>query len=651
MFPPVMKAHKGMARAGPIEWRVEELDPQFIFKFNLFSARYFIIEILSSDKALEPCFYMDVGYGFRPEYEITFPTTQHGIYIIRRRARLRRLRFDPCSDRGDFVLRLRTASTLKSARKAGSASDCSMHLIDARDQIQTPPPARIDNPEVYFDSIIKLSRAHFAAADRKNAEVAPVISFVCPVYNTSPNYLDALSSSFETQSVGNWELLLCDDGSSSTATLAWLDRHGGHPRIKVLRNPQREGIAGATNLGVFAAQGEWVGFIDHDDALAPFAIEHLNQAIVDRVEAEFIYTDEVIADAKLKPTGFFFKPAFDPVLLSGVNYINHLSLYRRRRLVGMGGLRLGYDGSQDYELLLRYLAGLPATAIVHLPYPAYLWRRDGNSFSASFAGLATANARRALGAAYADQGGDCLVEAALVPDLHRLRLDRRRDAWPAVSIIVPNRDGFELIDRLLTDLMSRTDYPHLEIIVVDNGTTDPRVLQLYEALGRSHANFHVDLTVEPFNFARQINKGLRRARGDALLLLNNDIEVHDSGWLKEMVACLDYPETGIVGARLLYPSGKIQHAGVILGLSGLAGHWFAGSEGITPGPMNRLKVRQSFSAVTGACMLISRPCYEATGEWDETIFAVAFNDIDYCLRAALSGFRAAMQSEKLQVFG
>ena len=368
-------------------------------------------------------------------------------------------------------------------------------------------------------------------------------------------------------------------------------------------------------------------------------MDQIIEALEKEPDATFLYTDEVVADAKLKPHGYFLKPAFDPVLLSGVNYINHLSIYRRDRLREIGGMRQGYEGSQDYDLLMRYLSGAAEGRILHLPYPAYVWRRDGRSFSAKFIEKATQSARRAIAEKYAVGGAPALVDPALDTNLHRVRFDRRERAWPRVSIIIPSRNAFPLISRLLDDLLKRTDYPDVEIIIVDNGSTDQKVLDLYETMRKTHAAFQAEIEAEPFNFSKQINRGLRLAEGEYFLLLNNDVEVLDPSWLKEMVCCFDYPKTGIVGARLLYPDGSLQHAGVIVGLGTVAGHWFCGMPATFPGPMGRLNVRQSFAAVTAACMLLSRQCAEAVGEFDEQTFAIAYNDIDFCLRAGRAGFR------------
>jgi GT2 family glycosyltransferase len=190
---------------------------------------------------------------------------------------------------------------------------------------------------------------------------------------------------------------------------------------------------------------------------------------------------------------------------------------------------------------------------------------------------------------------------------------------------------------LTEGLFDATDYADFELIVVDNGSTDPDTLALYEGLRRG--NFTLDIAPAPFNFSAQVNRGVALAKGEAILLLNNDIEVIEPGWLAEMVGCLAYADAGIVGARLLYPSGDLQHAGVAVGLGGLAGHWYLRRPADFPGPMGRLSVRSAMTAVTGACMLVTRACFEAAGPFDEANFAVAYNDVDFCLRARAAGFR------------
>jgi|SRR5664279_4968177 len=466
----------------------------------------------------------------------------------------------------------------------------------------------------------------------------PYFSFVVPVFNSPPKYLDDLLLSFESQQRGLAELILSDDGSTADETKSWLARHSDTKNLIVVSSSQNRGIAAATNIGIARASGRWVGLIDHDDALAPFLISQLVKALQQRPDCQFLYTDEIVTDRKLQPEAYFLKPAWDPVLLSGVNYINHLSLYKRDRLLGIGGLREKFEGSQDYDLVLRYTAELQDHEILHLPYPGYLWRRDGESYSVRQLEDATRSARKALFQHY-QNSGTIEVDQAVSPNLHRVRFDIGRFGWPLVSVVIPSRDSLSLISTVLDGLTTQTDYPSLEIVVVDNGTTDEGVLALYERYRQGPTPFRAIINRESFNFSRSVNRGIAASTGEYVLLLNNDIEVLEPNWLKEMVSCFHYPRTAIVGAKLLYPDRSIQHVGVIAGLGGLAGHWFIGRDEDFPGPMGRLWVRQSLSVVTGACMLISRECLAAIAKFDEVRFGIAYNDVDYCLRAVNAGFR------------
>lgn len=493
----------------------------------------------------------------------------------------------------------------------------------------------------HFRHVIALAAA---AEDREgpaigDAERELLISFVVPVFNTNPKYLADLLASFQIQPQNLCDLILSDDGSTSLATQRWLDEHCAVKGVTILRNKRNLGISAATNRAITQAAGRWIALVDHDDALAPYAVSQIAKALERSPGCQFLYTDEVIADGDLRPVDYFLKPAWDEVLLSGMNYVNHLSLYRRDRLVKIGGLREGFQGSQDYDLLLRYTRGLDLGEILHLPFPAYLWRRDGASFSAKFLDTATGNARRALAESYAKGDRTAIVGEALSPDLHRIRFDLVRSEWPLVSVIIPSRDALPLISKILDGLTRVTDYPALEIIVIDNGSKNSAVLALYDKYRQGGTPFTACIEEELFNFSRSINRGVAMAKGGLILLLNNDIEVLEFNWLKEMVSCFDYPETGIVGAKLLYPDRTIQHVGVIAGLGGFAGHWFIGRDESFPGPMGRLRVRLSLSVVTGACMLVSRSCVEETGLFDEEVFDIAYNDVDYCLRARSRGFR------------
>lgn len=491
-----------------------------------------------------------------------------------------------------------------------------------------------------LQTAVDLAAADAAVPSRfRSIGEGPVLSLVTPVYNTPPAYLDDLVRSFAQQEPGLAELILSDDGSTDPRTIRALEALEGRPGIVVVRSARNQGISAASNAAISVAQAPWIGFIDHDDALAPHAVRQIVQALATHPECAFLYTDELIGDAHLRLIDYFLKPAFDPVLLSGVNYINHFSIYRRDRVQEIGGLRLGFEGSQDYDLLLRYLAGIDEGKVLHLPYPAYIWRRDGRSYSARQLDKATRHARKALEEAYAPKHGPVSVGPALAPALHRVQFSMPPGGWPHVSIIIPSRNQHHHISRVLDGIFSRTDYPNLDVIVIDNGSTEEAVLDLY-ARYRQSPGFRAEIHVEPFNFARSINRGIRFARpGAHLLWLNNDIEIESADWLKEMVACTAYAGTGIVGAKLLYPDRTTQHLGVVAGFGGYAGHWYLGEDEAYFGPLNRFAVRQSLSCVTGACLLVTPECSERVGLLDEERFAIAYNDIDYCLRARRAGFR------------
>ena len=647
----------GVARHAGDVYRAITNDPQFLFPTPPKEVSTLVLYLLGErDGALTPRVYFNWGGGFSQDDSDGCDGARAALIRLDLRGcrDLRRLRFDPLEAMAEFTFvwavdaegeaLAREVEPELAAWEARRATVARRNIVASDFAPAAPgrPFGFARKPKTMHEHFL---RASVLAGRELKGRFAtppptPLISFVSPLYNTPVTYLDDLYASFRQQVSGYAELVLSDDGSASPETLKWLGRRENEPGLVVLRNGVNRGIAAASNAGASVARGRWIGFIDHDDALAPHAVAVLLRALEDNPRARFFYTDELIADRQMRGLDFFDKPAFDDVLLSGVNYINHLSLYARELFDAAGGFREGFDGSQDYDLLLRALSRLSRNEIRHIPYPAYVWRRDGRSFSVKFIEKATANARRALAEAYAQEGRPADVEPAVLSDLHRVRLDLRAGARrPKVSVVMPNRDAFRLFSQAIEGLFEQTSYPDFEVIVVDNGSTDPDTLALYERLKRERPNFTLDMTPAPFNFSRQINRGVALAKGDAILLLNNDIEVISPDWLEEMVGCLGYRGVGVVGARLLYPGGDLQHAGVVVGLGGLAGHWFLHRPADYPGPMGRLAVRSTMSAVTGACMLVSRAAFEAAGPFNEENFAVAYNDVDFCLRAKAAGFR------------
>jgi len=631
-------------------WKSIGDDPAFEIRFSPVRKKLVVIHIAATDEAIDPKFYVNRGRGFREKDTVTLPAGQRFIVTadVGTIGTICALRADPATFPTTLRFDVAAFSSSKAAEKHISA------LLDDGGQAERVDLGKLPQ---YWTKMPKLALGkrspsrtiQYAQASYRLASELPApavsatagawLSVVVPVYNAPPRYLDDLVRSFEEQGEEGTELILSDDGSNSPETRRWYETQRPKDNVRFVLNARNGGIAVATNAGLRQARGLWVALLDHDDVIAPHAFKVVRHTFEQHPEANFLYTDELVVDDTLRPTGLMLKPAYDPVLLTGVNYINHFSIYRRSRLQEIDYLRTGYDGSQDYDLLLRYLDGVPEDSVLHLPYPAYWWRRNGRTYSRKFMEAATTHARKALGERFAQRRQSIRVEEALTDTLHRVMFDLPDTTWPKISIIIPSKDSLDLISRVLKDIFEGTDYPNLEVLVIDNGSADKAVLDLYDHYRQAYPQFSATITPEPFNFSRSVNRGLGAATGEHYLILNNDVEIIEPGWLKEMVTCLAYERTGIVGAKLLYGNNKLQHAGVIIGFGGLAGHWYMNKPREFGGPMNRLHVRNSMTCVTGAVMLISGECARAIGTFDEENFAVAYNDVDYCLRAHKAGFR------------
>ncbi|MBB6483406.1 glycosyltransferase family 2 protein [Rhizobium lusitanum] len=635
--------------ADPELWKSQGDDPAFEIRFSPVRKKLLVLHMAATDEPIDPKFYINRGRGFHERDAISLPEAHRFIVTadVGAVGTICALRADPASFPTTFRFGIKAFSSAKSAEEYVT------QLLNTGEKTERVDLGKLPRhwtkvPKLRFGKRAANLTIRYADANyRLAADLAPLpvsatagtwLSVVVPVYNAPVRYLDDLIRSFNMQAEQGTELILSDDGSTSTETRQWYKSQPAADNIRLVLNERNGGIAAATNSGLSQASGRWIAFLDHDDVVAPHAFKLIRHTLEQNPDANFLYTDELVVDDTLKPTGVMLKPAYDSVLLSGVNYINHFSIYRHDRLREIGYLRTGYDGSQDYDLLLRYLEGLPEQSILHLPYPAYWWRRNGKTYSRKFMDAATTNARKALTERFERQQQPVQVEGALTKTLHRVVFEPPRE-WPKISIVIPSKDNFDLISRILHDLFEKTDYPNFEVLVVDNGSTDPAVLNLYERYRRSHQNFSAAVVPEAFNFSRSVNRGLSAATGEHSLILNNDVEVIDAGWLKEMVSCLAYDRTGIVGAKLLFPNDKMQHAGVVIGFGGLAGHWYLNKPKEFGGPMNRLHLRNTMTCVTGAVMLISGDCLRKIGLFDEENFAVAYNDVDYCLRAHKAGYR------------
>lgn len=455
-------------------------------------------------------------------------------------------------------------------------------------------------------------------------------SVICPVYNTPAWLLEQCVDSVVAQTHENWELILVDDASSSLATRRALTAQDGRDaRIRVVTMEENGGIGVATNAGLAAAGNDYVVFMDHDDRLAPAALEWLSTCCP---EADLVYTDEDKITEDGEHWAPFFKPSWSPRLLLGLNYINHLTCIRRSLVDEVGGIQEGTDGVQDHDLLLRLSErGLK---VAHIPYVAYHWR----AWSESVAGNPASKVEvEALGVEMVQRAIDRRgwnATAALgdgAPFNYRV-LFNELDERPLVKIIIPTRDHVRMLKDAVDGVFARTDGVDFHLVVVDNGSEKPKTLDYLDQLQRDHDNVTVIRIDDAFNFSLLCNSGAAAGpETPYLLFLNNDIQVLHRNWLQQMVGWLNAePDIVGVGAKLLFPDRTIQHAGVIIGFGGIAGH-YAAREDNQPRLGSLHDQAREVACLTAACFLVRTKDFETIGGFNEDL-QIDFQDVDFSLR-------------------
>ena len=472
---------------------------------------------------------------------------------------------------------------------------------------------------------------------------AGLISIVIPVCNTPERFLREAVASVEAQSYGDWELCLHDDASDQPHVRRVLgELQARLPNLKVTRSEVRSGIAAATNAALAGARGRWVAFLDHDDLLEPDALA----AIVEchqRTGATIVYTDHDVLgdDGVLRHP--YFKPDWNHDLFLAQMYLGHLVSIERAKVESIGGLRSDCDGSQDYDLILRSVA--TGASVAHVPKVLYHWRAHAGSTAAN-----------ADSKPYAHEAGKRAIQRHVDATHPGARVDDGRHLFcydvrypyaehgPLASIIIPTRDGLDLLRTAVDSLLSTTEYPKYEIIVVDNGSVDPATLAWLDGMSR-RPDFRVLKADVPFNWSHLNNLGAREARGEVLVFLNNDTEVTGRDWLQRLVENALRPDVGVCGPMLLYGDHTIQHAGVVVGMGGWADHVFKGerpihAQNLFVSPIMRRQVL----AVTGACMVVAKDKFERFGGFDES-FIVCGSDVELCLRAYDKGYATVYVAE------
>lgn len=511
------------------------------------------------------------------------------------------------------------------------------------DKNQQAAVAHVDDLAVNYESWIR-DFDTLSEADREQISQhigtfrsRPLISVVMPVYQTPEHVLREAIESLINQLYPHWELCIADDASTAPHIRDVLDAYSAKDsRIKCAYRQSNGHISEASNTAFALATGEYVALLDHDDVLSDHALYMVAEAIQRHPAADVFYSDEDKLDANGKRCDPHFKPDWSPELFYGQNYLNHLTVYRRSAIEAVGGFRTGFEGSQDYDLALRVIKATKGP-VVHIPHVLYHWRiYDGaGTMSSDNLHKATSAARQALREHFADAGPAVRIEGVM-GSFHRVvRPDP--SPWPRVSVIVPTRDYLDVLRMAIDGLENRSDYPDLEIIIADNESVEPETLA-YLAAAKARG-IHIVECAGAFNYSHINNLAVATSTGEYVLLLNNDISMIESGWLKEMVRHFADPEVGIVGPKLLYPDGTLQHAGVVIGIGGVAGHRYVRFPGDYTGPFCRLALAQDVGAVTGACLLIRRTVFDEVGGLDADNLAVAFNDIDLCLKVRSAGYR------------
>ena len=645
-------------------------DPHFRIRHYL-AAGWYMVEVQLSfrDAMATARFYLDTGQG---ESEAqSFPLLVRNGRLAKRLIWLPaagRLRFDPTTIPGEFAIEqfrivrmpaglargrmLKKLKALHPKYQTTSAEASQAHNAStaALRQDYAALFERTGTGSVsYAEWIEKIEPRYIPSRAEQKTQLEswdwkPKFSILLPVYNTPEPYLCECIDSVLAQTYPHWELCIADDASTQPHVRATLSEYAdADPRIRVNFRDRNGHIAAASNTALALASGEFVALLDHDDCLAEHALFAMTQALRLHPAAQLAYSDEDKLDETGQRCDPYFKPDWSPDLLYSQNYFSHLGIYRRELVLFTGGFRAGFEGSQDYDLVLRCAAHLSHPGeVLHVPQVLYHWRMAEGSTACGHdqKDYASVAARTALQQHF-DAWHPGTQASIIAPGIYRHRWPVPEPA-PLVSLIMPTRDGYEHLKTCIDSIVRLTTYPNYEILLVDNQTTCPHTLAYMRALqagneGGGHVRLlHYD---HPFNYSAINNYAASRSHGSILGLINNDAEVISPEWLTEMVSHSLRPDVGCVGAKLYFPDGTIQHAGVVLGIGGVAGHSHKYAAGSASGYFSRLHVTHNVSAVTGAALVVRKEIFDAVGGLDAENLRVAFNDVDLCIKVMQRGYR------------
>jgi GT2 family glycosyltransferase len=619
-----------------------------------------------------PALYPDYGDGYSHAEMIRLPEPDASGRIealVLLKYATRSLRFDPSIRRARFVLRqfdlarlgrasalLRMLSGFRGAdgrRDWGRSADAALAFLRtastngisvAAADLFSRQPYRLQHLQGDYSDWVRrydsIGRLDFKAMQQRAQALGdgPLISLLLPAYATPETWLRRCLDSVLGQAYPHWELCVADDASPDPRVRAVIGEYARRDaRIRFVFRPENGHIAEASNSALALARGEFVGLLDHDDELRPHALLEMAEAIRADPGAALLYSDEDKIDTEGRRFDPYFKPDWNHDLLLSQNYVCHFTVIRTDLVRAAGGFRAGFEGSQDHDLILRCIERLEPSRIRHIPKVLYHWRaiEGSTAFARDAKDYASLAGSRAVAEHLVRTGRDAEVEE--LPHGHFRVRWRVPQPAPRVCIIIPTRDRVELLRNCVDSIRALTDYRSYRIVVVDNRSSDAEALAYLGSLAGEEGVQVLRYDAE-FNYSAINNWAASQCDGDVLCLLNNDIEVLAPDWLSEMVGHALRPEVGAVGAKLYYPDGTIQHAGVVLGIDGVAAHVYAGMPKEYPGHGGRALVTQALSAVTGACLVARRDVFEQVGGLDERL-QVAFNDVDFCLRVGRAGYR------------
>lgn len=471
---------------------------------------------------------------------------------------------------------------------------------------------------------------------KEKFKMEPKFSLIVPMYNTPENYFEELVNCLINQTYKNWELCLADGSKEENQKIREIVEKDDRIKYKFLN--ENKGIAGNTNAALEMATGDYITLVDHDDLIPPFCLYEITKAINENEEVEFIYTDEdKISGDSIKRYDPHFKPDFSIDTLRSNNYITHLSVFKKELMDKIEGFRDKYDGAQDYDIILRAVEN--TNKILHIPKILYHWRVHQNS-----------TAMLSDAKPYAYEAGIRAIEDHLKRqklqakvthggDMHGVyQVEYEVEGNPKVSILIPNKDSVKLLKNCINSILTLTTYKNYEIVVIENNSEKQETFEYYKQIEQNEKVKVIFYPEKGFNYSKIINYGVKNCDGDFVLQLNSDTKLLTPNWLEKFIGFGQRKDVGAVGARLYYKDKSIQHAGIEIGICGLASNLFVGTPKGIHAYFGREATTRNVSAVTGACLFSRKSIYEEVGYMDEENFGISYNDVDFCLKIREKGY-------------